>query len=110
VLLGVAPRAIERVRAALEDSRARDAARALFARAVARQPIARAATAPRPGAPPDAEQLLAAATERPDGLAVLRAASPESAAIAFGVHPDVVEAARALARRRGLSQDLQPDS
>lgn len=111
VLLGVAPRAIERVRTAFEDAVARDAARVLFARAAARPPAAAAAAdAARPAAPRDGEQLLAAASRRPDGLALLLAASPECAALAFGVHPDLVHAARELARCRGLSQDLAPDA
>ncbi len=101
VLLGVAPPAIERVRAALEDDLARAAARVLFARAAGRPRPAPAAEA-RPAAPRDAAQLLAAANRRPGGQALLLAASAECAAIAFGVHPELVHAARELARRSGL--------
>jgi hypothetical protein len=108
VLLGLPPPAIERVRAALEVPLARSEARALFARAAARGPGSATAAAP---APPtlDAERLLSVARERPDGLDLLCAASPECAAVAFGVHPDLVDAARELARRRGLARDFPPD-
>jgi hypothetical protein len=110
VLLGVSPPAIERVRAAFEDALARDAARMLFARASARPPTAADDDGARPAPPRDGEQLLAAATRRPGGLALLLAASPECAAVAFAVHPDLVHAARELARCRGLSHDLPPDA
>jgi hypothetical protein len=104
VLLGERPPAVERVRAALEDRRTRDAALALFARALGSRPP----RAPRSAAPPlptprRAEEVLRDAQARPDGLAVLLSAAAECGAITFGVHPEVVLAARALARSRGLA-------
>jgi hypothetical protein len=50
-----------------------------------------------------AEEVLRAARARPDGLDLLVSAAAECGAIEFGVHPDVVLAARALALARGLS-------
>jgi hypothetical protein len=103
VLLGVPPPAIERVRIALADAAARDAAER-------RAPGLPAAPAePARAVPRDADALLAAAEGRPGGLALLLGASPECAAIGFGVHPGLVHAARDLALRRGFSQDLPPD-
>jgi len=110
VLLGLTPAALERVRAALEDGRTREAARALFARAAGRLPEAPARMDAPPSPPRDGEALLSAARRRAEGLALLLGAWPECAAIAFGVHPDLVHAARELARRRGLSQDHLPDA
>jgi hypothetical protein len=49
-----------------------------------------------------AAEILHAAEARPDDLAVLLSAAPECAAISFGVHPETVLAARALAASRGL--------
>lgn len=101
VLLGERPPAVERVRAALEDRRTRAAALAVFASARARpsQPPRAAVPAARHGA----EEVVREAQARPDGLALLLSAAAECAAITFGVHPDVVLAARDLARSRGLS-------
>jgi hypothetical protein len=62
-----------------------------------------------PQASPDArrarraEEILLSAQARPDDLAVLLSAAPECAAISFGVHPETVLAARALATSRGVS-------
>ncbi len=94
VLLGVDPRAIERVRAALEDAALRGEAALAFERAAARQrPTARASGSPPPP-PRDPAALLAAARRREGGLAVLLDAAPECAAVVFGVHPDLVQRAR----------------
>jgi hypothetical protein len=99
VLLGVDPRAVERARAALEDPALHEEASLRFERAADR----RAAATPRAPAPPpaprDPEALLAAARARGGGLAILLEAAPECAAIVFGVHPDLVHRARALAAR-----------
>jgi hypothetical protein len=65
--------------------------------------------APTPQTSPDArrarraEEILHAVQARPDDLAILLSAAPECAAISFGVHPETVLAARALATSRGLS-------
>lgn len=97
VLLGVEPRTIERVRVALADPATHaEAARHLAGAAGRRRAPAAPTPAPRPR---DPEALLAAARERADGLALLCSAAPETAAIAFGVHPDLVHGARALAAR-----------
>jgi hypothetical protein len=53
-------------------------------------------------APRGAEDVLRDAQARPDGIALLFSAA-ECAAIWFGVHPEVVLAARDLARSRGLA-------
>jgi hypothetical protein len=50
-----------------------------------------------------AEEILHAVEARPEDLAVLLSAAPECAAISFGVHPETVLAARALATSRGIS-------
>jgi hypothetical protein len=50
-----------------------------------------------------AEEILHAVQARPEDLAILLSAAPECAAISFGVHPETVLAARALAASRGLS-------
>lgn len=97
VLLGVEPRAIERVRAALEDPALREEAALRFARAQGRRP-ARAASAAA-AAPSDPEALLRVARARAGGLALLLDAAPEAAAVVFGVHPDLVDRARAAAAR-----------
>jgi hypothetical protein len=98
VLLGVEPRAVERVRAALEDAALREEAALRFARAQGKRP-APAAAPPVPAPPRDPEALLRAARARPGGLALLLEAAPEAAAVLFGVHPDVVERAREAAAR-----------
>jgi hypothetical protein len=108
VLLGAPPRVVERVRALLDEPRARAEARETFARAAARDAAPRAAPA-RPAPPRDPEALLLAAQGRTDGLAILLSASAECAAIAFAVHPDLVQAARDLAQRRGLVVDRPLD-
>jgi hypothetical protein len=98
VLLGVEPLTVERVRAALEDPAIREEAVRDFARAAA---VLRPASAPaptRPTAPRDPEALLLAARGRDGGLALLLSAAPEAAAVAFGVHPDLVHRARDLSR------------
>jgi hypothetical protein len=105
VLLGVPPPAIERARAALADAAARDGA---GRHADAAPGLPAAPRGPALPAPRDAEALLAAAEARSGGLALLLGASPECAAIGYGVHPGLVHAARDLALRRGFSQDL-PD-
>jgi hypothetical protein len=52
-------------------------------------------------APRDAEDVLREAEAYPPGIDLLTSASLEAAAIAFGVHPDVVADARELLARRG---------
>lgn len=104
VLLGAPPRVVERVRALLEAPGARAEARETFALAAARAADPRVEPA-RPAPPRDPEALLLAAQRRTDGLALLLSASAECAAIAFAVHPDLVQSARELARRRGLVPD-----
>jgi hypothetical protein len=99
VRLGVTPPAVERVRAALRDAAAHDAAVALLARC-ARAPEPAAPATARP--PEDAAELLARAQGRPGGLALLLGACPECAAVGFGVRPHLVQAARELAARGGL--------
>jgi hypothetical protein len=94
ILLGMAPAAIERTRHALRDPGVLAGAAALQAGPVQGRPAARP---PRPQAPRDPQQLLQAARQRADGLALLLSAAPEAAAIAFGVHPDLVHGARAAA-------------
>ena len=100
VLLGVEPRAIERARAALADAEIREEALRELARVAGRRPAATAPAEPPPR-PRDADALLAAARGREDGLALLLSAAPETAAIAFGVHPALVHAARARAGEVG---------
>jgi len=96
VLLGVEPLTVERVRAALEDPATRDEAASAFARAAgARRPASAPAPA-GPAAPRDPEALLLAARAREDGLALLLSAAPEAAALAFGVHPELVHRVRDL--------------
>jgi len=94
ILLGMAPAAIERTRLALRDPGVLAGAAALQAGQAPGRPAARP---PRPQAPRDPQQLLQAARQRTDGLALLLSAAPEAAAIAFGVHPDLVHGARAAA-------------
>jgi hypothetical protein len=98
VLLGVEPRTIERVRAALADPALREEAALRFARAQGRRP-ARAPMGPAAAPPCDPEALLRLAHARPGGLALLLEAAPEAAAIVFGVHPALVERAREAAAR-----------
>lgn len=107
VLLGVEPRTIERVRAAFEDTALRALARRHHLQLTGgRQAIP---GAPGPGAPSrreartaprDAQALLLAALQREDGVALLLSAAPEAAAVAFGVHPDLVHRAREAAGPR----------
>jgi hypothetical protein len=99
VLLGVAPRQVERIRLALRDPHARAEVAALLT-ALAAVPAAPPVRPPRPAAPRDPEQLAQAARQRADGLSLLFSACPEAAAIAFGVHPDLVPGARKIADRR----------
>lgn len=99
ILLGVAPPAIERARASLQDPGVLAGAAALLASAEAGWRVA-ATPPPRPPAPRDPEQLIDAARKRADGLSLLFSAAPEAAAIAFGVHPDLVHGAREAAARR----------
>jgi hypothetical protein len=109
VLLGTTPHAVERARAALEHPRARAVALELLARPAAGRDASPAA-APATPAPRGPEELIAAARGRPGGLALVFSAAAESAAISFGVRPDLVLAARALAERRGLVADLPADA
>lgn len=103
VLLGVDARLVERVRVALEDPALRDEVARHHARAAgAHRPPASGPPA-SPEAPRDPEALLAAARAREGGLALLLGAAPECAAIAFGVHPALVHAAREAAARAGLA-------
>jgi hypothetical protein len=105
VLLAVDPRTIERVRLTLEDPSLREEAAERW-RACAHRP------APREPAPPPApsspEELLALARQRPDGLPMVLGAAPEAAAVAFGVHPELVLRAREAAARAGLRGDPSP--
>ncbi len=102
VLLGVEPRTIERVRAALEDAAVRAHARRHHLQLTGGRraiPAAEGATipgaaSPREAAPRDAQSLLLAALQREDGVTLLLSAAPEAAAVAFGVHPDLVHRAR----------------
>ena len=106
VLLGVEPRAIERAREALEDPAVREEAVRAFQGAALRRATAAAVAAPPPP-PRDPEALLLAARQRAGGLALLLSASPEAAAIAFGVHPELVHGARQLAARGGAAGDVE---
>jgi len=99
VLLGVVPRIVERVRAALEDPALREEAALRFARAAGRRAAAPAAAAAPAPAPRDPEALLREAGARAGGLDLLLDAAPEAAAIVFGVHPDLVDRARQAAGR-----------
>lgn len=99
VLLGVEPRAVERVRAALEDAALAEAAALRFERATAGPCAGERVVAAHAPAPRDPEALLAAARRRAGGLALLLDTAPECAAIVFGVHPDLVLRARDLAAR-----------
>lgn len=107
VLLGVEPRAVERVRAALEDPALHGEAARHFARCAATRRAEPGAPEVRPP-PRDPAALLAAAREREGGLALLLGAAPECAAVAFGVHPDLVHRAREAAARAGLAPDSPP--
>ena len=94
VLLGVAPRTVERARAALQDPGLRSAAARHHDRLGAGR---RPTSAPPPAAAPrphDAQALLLAALARDGGISLLLSAAPEAAAVAFGVHPDLVHHAR----------------
>lgn len=107
VLLGVDPREIERVRAALEDPAVREEAVRAYQRAAGRRTATVAASSPPPR-PRDPEALLLAARQRADGLALLLSTAPEVAAVAFGVHPDLVHGARKLAARGAAAGDVDP--
>jgi hypothetical protein len=108
VLLGIEPRTIGRVRAALEDPALREEATVRFARAAGGRPAATATAGASPRPPRDPEALLLAARERAGGLAILLEASPECAAIVFGVHPDLVQGARERAARGGPAGGAAP--
>jgi len=58
-----------------------------------------------PPAPTDAASVIRAAEAHPLGVKLVLCAPLETAAITFGVHPDVVEAARALLEARGIRID-----
>lgn len=92
VLLGVAPGVVERARAALTDPAVRAAATRHHLRLTAgRRASSGAAAPPRPAAPPrDPQSLLLVALARAGGVDVLLGAAPEAAAVAFGVHPELV--------------------
>jgi hypothetical protein len=97
VLLGVEPRTVERVRAALEEPALRAEAGRHFVRNAAslRAPAAAPAEAPR--SPRDPQALLLAALGRDGGIGLLLSAAPEAAAVAFGVHPELVHRVREAA-------------
>lgn len=97
VLLGVEPRTVERVRAALEDPALRAEAARHHARLRGHRRPAPPTPPPGRPAPRDAQALLLAALAREGGVALLLTAAPEAAAVAFGVHPDLVHRARASA-------------
>jgi hypothetical protein len=99
ILLGVAPPVIERSRVTLEAPGLLEEIVASLAHGAAGRRAAPTAP-PRPPAPRDPEQLIAAARQRSDGLRLLLSGAPEAAAIAFGVHPDLVQGARDVAARR----------
>lgn len=98
VLLGVEPRTVERVRAALEDPALRAEAGHHFVRLTAGHRVPASAPAEAPPRPPrDPQALLLAALARDGGIALLLSAAPEAAAVAFGVHPELVHRAREAA-------------
>jgi hypothetical protein len=98
VLLRLEPRTVERVRAALEDPALRAEAVRHHARLTGGRRAAPAPAAPAPVSPPrDPQSLLLAALARDGGVALLLSAAPEAAAVAFGVHPELVERAREAA-------------
>ena len=98
VLLGVDPRRLERIRAALAEPTALSEAVRAHARAAGsrRAPPATPAARPPPG---DPSALLEAARGRDGGVGLLLEASAEAAAVVFGVHPALVDRARELAAR-----------
>jgi hypothetical protein len=110
VLLGVEPRILERVRAALEDAALAGEAALRFARAAAGPRAGAAVVAAPAPAPRDPEALLAAARRRAGGLALLLDTAPECAAIVFGVPPDLVLRAREAAARAGPGRGAPPAS
>jgi len=98
VLLGVDPRRLERIRAALAEPTALSEAVRAHARAAGSRRVPPAASADRPP-PGDPSALLEAARVREGGVRLLLEASAEAAAVVFGVHPALVDRARELAAR-----------
>ena len=99
--LGVPVSLVERARARLERGPERVALLQEYARARDRRP---APVAPRAFAPANRgpEDVVREAEAHPLGVQFLLCAPFETAAIAFGVHPDVVLEARELLARRGV--------
>jgi hypothetical protein len=101
--LGVPPRVLDQARASL----ARPDERRLLVREYARALERRRREPPRSAARPEPprrgpEDVIRDAERHPLGVQFLLCAPFETAAVTFGVHPDVVLAARQLLARRGV--------
>lgn len=107
--LGVHAHAVDRAREHLRDPARRDRLEREFVRASQFPPPAADAAGGdgEKASPSDHEELIAASERHPLGVDFLVRAPLETAAIAFGVHPDVVSAARArLAARAAEPGDV----
>jgi hypothetical protein len=103
ILLGVEARLLERVRVTLDRPEPGDELAAVLGAGPSRRRPAADPPSPRTLVR-DPHQLIDAARRQADGLDVLLSAAPEAAAIAFGVHPDLVHGAREVVAGRDRSE------
>jgi len=73
----------------------------LFARALEQRGAGAPTATPSPSRPRDPQDLIREAERGHHGLDFLRAAHPETVAITFAVHPELVHRARELLAARG---------
>lgn len=98
--IGVHTRAVEEARNRLGRPHERRDLIQVFARALERRRVEPPAAAPPPFRRRDPDDLILEAQRHERGLDFLRRAPPETVAITFTVHPDLVHRARELLAAR----------
>jgi len=99
--IGVNALAVEEARHRLEQPGDRRLLLDLFARALEQRGAGAPTATPSPSRPRDPQDLIREAERGHHGLDFLRGAHPETVAITFAVHPELVHRARELLATRG---------
>jgi hypothetical protein len=101
--IGVDARTVEEARERLERPGERGQLIQVFTRALARRGEERPGDPPPPPPRRDPDELIREAERHAHGLDFLRRAPPETVAITFAVHPELVHRARAVLAALGLA-------